>query len=176
MTFYDTKKCSYDIKIEQDWKNTVKLALLEWISILPGLIFCCFCFFVYATSKIENSFLIFNLTVITTAVGSPLIFKNLPYLIFFISFTTAFLIYKISSLVNRFLSKKIYTRRQPLFIWDIFFITVCLLLSLFLHPFIGALMAALITSLQNRSLPSKSSALKLYYIIHILNSWYYLLY
>lgn len=25
LTFFDTEKCSYDIKVEQDWKNTVKL-------------------------------------------------------------------------------------------------------------------------------------------------------
>jgi hypothetical protein len=75
LTFFDTEKCVYDIKIEQDWKNTVKLAFLEWINILPGLIFCCLCFFVYATSKIESSFLIFNVTAITSAVCIPLIFK-----------------------------------------------------------------------------------------------------
>uniref|UniRef100_A0A914Z6M8 GPI inositol-deacylase n=1 Tax=Panagrolaimus superbus TaxID=310955 RepID=A0A914Z6M8_9BILA len=76
LTFFDTEKCSYDIKIQQDWKNTVKLALLEWVSILPGLIFCCLCFFVYIATKIGNTFIVFAMTGISTAAGSPLLFKR----------------------------------------------------------------------------------------------------
>lgn len=40
-------------------------------------------------------------------------------------------------------------------------------MSLLLHPFIGSLIAAIITSLQNRSTPSISSPFKLFYIILI---------
>lgn len=66
LTFLDTEKCNYEIKVEQDWKNTYKLLLLEWIGKLPILLFISFCCFATSHALLGTGLTTLPLTLLFT--------------------------------------------------------------------------------------------------------------
>lgn len=71
LTFMDSEKCKYEIKIEQDWKNTLKLAVLEWAAIVPFLMVLHVCLLTFAASMFAfNSLPFLCITFLAFGLGS----------------------------------------------------------------------------------------------------------